>query len=137
MKNTKFLIALFAILTFLSCDKSNLECNDIDYGKLFIVEANNIYCLPDGNYLEVKELDNQFCPYNFACLWEGEMIMYFSLNFDGQEVDSYIGSSFHHTPTLGVLPYEMIFTDVKFVEPPSIEVPSPEIAYALAKISNN
>ena len=86
-----FLLALLSVLT--SCTKNNSDCTSIEYNKAFIAEVGEQYCVDDKNYVRIDKVDNQLCPCNADCIWEGEFIVNMSVTADGKSYEYSFGSS--------------------------------------------
>ena len=131
MKYTVLVFALsLSFFLFNACGKAVEECVDVEYTKSFTIEKEGKYCLPDGNYFEVEELENGFCPCNVICIWEGEMILFFEAEFNGKEFSGSIGSSENTPKSFVDESYEMHFSHIEFEVPCSENVPSPKIISA-------
>jgi hypothetical protein len=97
--NMKQLFSIFCIVFYLSScsDKSFEECVDVSLEKPFIAVVGKSYCLDEENYLKIDSIDNQLCPCNVVCVWEGEMYIHFSGKSAGKEFLYKFGTS-PHTP---------------------------------------
>lgn len=135
MNKLIFAIAVCSIMLIGACTKQDCEIVDVNYGEYFTVKTCGKYCFPDDNYFEVKNLENGFCPCNFECFWEGEMILFFCANMDGIAMDSTIGSSEQTNKIFVKEPYTMHFKDIQFEEPCSNSNPVPKIVSAMVKVS--
>jgi len=63
---------LFLLVLFSSC-KDEDSCTSVDYEVAFLLEAGQNYCFPDDTQLEVKTLNNEYCPCDVQCIWGGQM----------------------------------------------------------------
>lgn len=131
MKYTVLLLCLsLSLFLFNACEKAVEECVDVEYDQYFTIEKEGTYCFPDGNYFEVEELENDFCPCHVICIWEGEMILFFEAEFDGEEYSGFIGSSENTPKNFVNESYEVHFDNIQTEVPCSDNVPSPKIISA-------
>lgn len=68
------LLVLLLGLALVSCsDGDEKTCTDVTYSTEFTVASGSSYCFPDGIELAITTLNNEFCPCNVECIWEGQM----------------------------------------------------------------
>ena len=92
MKNIFLLLIVLSI--FVSCSKDDIKsCKDVEYDEFFTIKPDNQYCFPDGDFIKVVELVNNFCPCDSYCFWEGEMNLHYVVKIDGVEYSGKLGSS--------------------------------------------
>ncbi|MBK8628077.1 MAG: hypothetical protein IPN86_21700 [Saprospiraceae bacterium] len=90
----KQIIFLLIIATAISCKKDeNTECNSISYNTTISALVGQKYCIDDANYLIIDAIDNQLCPCNADCFWEGEFILKMKVAATGKEYTYEFGSS--------------------------------------------
>ncbi|HAQ36935.1 MAG TPA: hypothetical protein DCX89_03720 [Saprospirales bacterium] len=135
MNKLIFAIALGSMMLFADCTKQECDIVHVNYGEYFTIKTCGKYCFPDDNYFEVKNLVNEFCPCNCLCLWEGEMVLFFSANMDGVTIDTTIGSSELTNKVFVKDPYTMHFKDIEFEEACSNSNLRPEIISASVMVS--
>ncbi len=85
-------IISFALSILTSCgdpDSESLMCTEVDYDTAFSIQADNSYCFPDGVVLSVTALNNEFCPCDAICFWEGQMTIDMQWDFPGEELLDY------------------------------------------------
>lgn len=74
----------------------NTECNSISYNTTISALVGQKYCIDDANYLIIDAIDNQLCPCNADCFWEGEFILKMKVAATGKEYTYEFGSSERH-----------------------------------------
>jgi len=57
-----------------SCTQSG-DCTEVEYDTAFTIVADETYCFPDGAELLINGFNNEFCPCNVDCVWEGQMTL--------------------------------------------------------------
>jgi len=78
MKHLVFNLILATIL-LVSCNKDDSEsqarqvCTEVTYGQVFEMIIDDAVCLPDGNEIVLKVIEDQFCPCDHLCIWQGEL----------------------------------------------------------------
>lgn len=77
----------------MACDKTDSNCTSIEYNKSFTAEVGERYCVDDNNYITIDKIENQLCPCNADCVWEGEFILHLSVTADGVSHTYTFGSS--------------------------------------------
>jgi len=99
MKNLKVLLPLLLLtLIIISCTKIG-DCTEVSYNTPFTIIAEETYCLPDGAELLIKSLNNEFCPCEAVCIWEGQMTL--DVTWTDTEGNSTDGTmSTHHNITM-------------------------------------
>ena len=132
----KYFFFLFLATILFSCNKSDNDCNDVEYDQSFTIEEGIKYCFSDGNSLIVEELENAFCPCDVICVWEGEMIFHYKVNINNTEYSGIVGSSNNTDNLLGIEPFTMQTIEIEFEVPCSESVPSPKILSAEVRVLN-
>lgn len=66
-------ICSLGILFLLSCS-SDENCSSENYDSRFEFQWGDCFVFDDGIEMEIKEIDDQRCPCNVQCVWEGEFI---------------------------------------------------------------
>jgi len=86
MKNLiAFIVVAYFFLISSSCTKKPMvNCNEVEYGVEFTIEANHVYCFSDGYEFEVTSLKNEFCCCFCVCVWEGQIVANLILNDDAE-----------------------------------------------------
>ena len=79
----RVLFFLALLISLASCSKNSSDCTSIEYNKAFIAQVGEQYCVDDKNTITIDKVENQLCPCNADCLWEGEFILHVSVNADG------------------------------------------------------
>lgn len=132
---TKYIILIALTISIISCGKND-DCIDVAYDTAFTIEAGESYCFSDDMSITIENLDNQFCPCNAVCVWEGQMEVEMTITIDGEEYDyihygaAVVGDSIQ-------LPIVLDITtdDIEFSEACTESVPSPSIVSAKMTIS--
>jgi hypothetical protein len=76
---------IFASLFLGACaDIETTDCTNIEYNSPFSIAVDEMYCLPDGNYIYIELMNPSYCPCNSVCVWEGELLTTISYNLDGE-----------------------------------------------------
>ncbi len=90
-------ITIFLLIGFLTACTSKEEaekCVPQKYEQEFQTRIGELICFPDGNYLEVKVISDEFCCCLCFCAWEGELdIMVETTNPEGEKDLLSFGSS--------------------------------------------
>ena len=133
-KNNKILLLALIALFIVSCNQDE-GCIEAEYDEYIILEEGNDYCLPNGDSFTVSKLENAFCPCDVICVWEGEMLLHYEGEFNGIQVDTFVGSNDNTDKLFGSGNHEIQFINIEFVEPCSETLPSPEIVRSTAVIS--
>lgn len=107
MKASIFLVFLSLLI---SCSKNDSSCTSIDYDKSFIAEVSEVYCIDEKNTIKIDSIENQLCPCNADCVWEGEFIIHMSVIADGVAHSYSFGSS---AQTIDIQPFDSF--KVKFL----------------------
>ncbi len=66
-------IAAFFILSMNSCSKSD-DCTEVQINEVFEFQQSDLICLDSNTEIEIKSINDQRCPCNVQCVWEGEFI---------------------------------------------------------------
>lgn len=106
----KAFIFLVFLTLLMSCSKNDSSCTSIDYNKSFMAEVGEVYCVDDKNTIKIDSIDNQLCPCNADCIWEGEFILHLSVTADAVSHSYSFGSS---ETTIDIQPFD--FYKVKFL----------------------
>jgi hypothetical protein len=96
-------IYLVFLTLMISCNKNDSSCNSIDYNKSFIAEVGQVYCVDDKNTIKIDSIQNQLCPCNADCIWEGEFILHMSVTADAVSHSYSFGSS---KTTIDIQPFD-------------------------------
>jgi hypothetical protein len=132
---TSLLSLLFGISILISCNKEDQECIEVQYDQLFKIEAGESYCFEDGNFIAIEALENGFCPCFAYCIWEGEMLMTYEGEFDGNQISGVLGSSPKTNNTLFENKYSVFFGEIVEKNDCTGSDPSPEIMHAYIEIN--
>jgi hypothetical protein len=77
-----------------SCSKgSNNNCQTINFNDKFQAKVGEKYCVNDENSMTIKSIDNQLCPCNADCIWEGEYILDLEIIAEGKQYSYQLGTS--------------------------------------------
>jgi len=74
-------ITVLTLTLFTSCSEQIIDnggitaCKEVDYGDVFEMELNEAVCFPDGNEMILKVVEDQFCPCEAVCIWQGELVI--------------------------------------------------------------
>lgn len=90
----KYLIFTTVIILIFSCTKAtNSDCETIRFNDKFQAKVGEKYCVNDSNSLTIKSIDNQLCPCNADCIWEGEFILDLEIIAEGKQYSYQLGTS--------------------------------------------
>jgi len=138
----KILAAALLALSLFSCSKEDtLEqaCNEELYGATFDIEAGETYCFEDDTELKVVALNNEFCPCNTDCFWEGQLTINMEWTPAGGETIAYLYNTASDVVANDTLPDGLALSyergDFTLVQDCSDAVPSPEIIQARITVS--
>lgn len=99
----KYIVFIIAFITVVSCHNDDLnECTKVEFNNSFITKVGKKYCINDTDYLLIRSIDNQLCPCDALCIWEGEFIINMKVVIDSIEHIFDFGSS---RGTVGKLPF--------------------------------
>ena len=125
MKATKLFqktVILFTLGIFLSCNKTDL----IPLGQVELNIKDPVE-FESGLELEISDVNDSRCPLEVVCVWEGEALVTFDIQFDGQSEsiqiskcngespqckDSIVEKLGHRFHVLDVLPFPKIDVEV-------------------------
>lgn len=130
------IIIFSCLLAFMSCSKSD-SCTEVSYSEAFKIEADESYCFDDGTELQIRSINNEFCPCEAVCIWEGQMTVDMTWTFPGQDPLEFIhnGAS---TVANEELPMGLLVasndTNIEFEKDCTESDPSPEIISALISV---
>ena len=79
-----FTLCLLMLISLISCGKSD-NCTDIELDSLFQFQEGDSFCLPTGIEFEVVKFDDQRCPCDAVCIWEGEFVFEILIRSNGFE----------------------------------------------------
>ncbi len=91
--NTNVIFALLLALILISCSDESPVCTEKAYGEAFPILAGESYCFEDDTELNVVSLNNEFCPCNMQCFWEGQM----TINMEWAMSDGTVIEYLHNT----------------------------------------
>jgi len=129
------LLILALSVTIISCSKKD-DCIEVQYNTSFKVESGESYCFPDDMSITIESLDNEFCPCDVGCVWEGQMEVEMMITIDGEDYE-YTYYSGGVVADSFALPITLDFTsaDIEFSEACTESVPSPDILSTQMTIS--
>lgn len=137
------LLSLFLICALVSCsdgDGDAKNCTDVAYSTEFTIEPGSSYCFSDGVELSITSLNNEFCPCNVECIWEGQMTidMVWTLT-DGSTLDYNYQAAVQMQQQNEELPDGMIFitdqNDIVFESECTDSNPSPDITETVIQVA--
>jgi len=131
-------ILLIITIAFSSCSKTNSpDCIDVFYDEHFTIQEGNNYCFPDGNSIEIKQLKNEFCPCDAVCVWEGQMMLNYTLIYDGNTYKGTQGSTTTQDEMYDTLDglLHTHFQEIQLIEPCDENHPNPNIKNAQLKLT--
>lgn len=100
----KYLILAAIFTSVFSCSKgTNNDCQSIEFNNKFEAKVGVKYCVDDDNSLTIKSIDNQLCPCNADCIWEGEYILDLAIVAKGKQYSYQLGTS---NATPDIRPFE-------------------------------
>jgi hypothetical protein len=90
----KQIIFILIVISVFSCKKDeNTECKNISYNTPFVAVVGQKYCIDESNSITIDTVENQLCPCNVLCTWEGEFIFVMKVKASGKEYKHEFGSS--------------------------------------------
>lgn len=131
MKYNLLTSILVLCLSISSCSKNEaeLDCIPIGYNQVFNLMIDKIYCLPDGNEITAKTINNEYCPCNAICIWQGEANLDMVYNINGIEESYLFHGETHLNDTTLVIPsiFNFVLHEVYFEVACTDDLPSPNI----------
>jgi len=118
-----------------SCSKKD-DCIEVQYDTSFKVESGESYCFPDDMSITIESLDNEFCPCDVVCVWEGQMEVEMMITIDGEDYEYtyYSGGVVADSFALPIM-LDILSADIEFSEACTESVPSPDIVSTQMTIS--
>ncbi|MBT8232526.1 MAG: hypothetical protein HKO66_09450 [Saprospiraceae bacterium] len=90
MKKALFSLAIVTIISCLiSCGKDTDSCTDITFDTTFSFQEGDIFCLNGEYEITVKSVNDERCPCDVICVWEGEFTFDIEVEKEG-EIKSYL-----------------------------------------------
>jgi hypothetical protein len=95
----KYIIFTIAAILLFSCQKEpiskvQIDCIEVEYNASFTVFLDDEICLPDGSSFTIKKINDEFCPCDALCKWEGELkVIVETTNLEGEKSTFAFGSA--------------------------------------------
>ena len=139
----KYLFLTLALI-FTACsddsDGQDGNCKEVEYNDQFEIKPDFCYLFDDGVELRISALNNEFCPCDVICVWEGQLKIDMEWIFGGDEILTYTYNAGGGVMSNDTLPNNLQIIhdneDIEFEVPCDEENPSPKILSTKIIISN-
>jgi len=119
IRQITFTICLLSFISFLSCSKQD-DCQVINFDQLFQFQEGDIFCLGTDIEIQIKTVEDQRCPCEVVCVWEGEFIYELIITSNSEEEKYFLHEKIEIEATLLT---GLIFSDILLLSDDSCEDP--------------
>ena len=119
IRQIAFTICLISLIIFLSCNKQE-DCQVIDIDQLFQFQEGDIFCLGTDIEIQIKTVDDQRCPCDVVCVWEGEFVYELIITSNSEEEKYSLNEKIENEATILT---GLTFSDIRLVSDDSCEDP--------------
>ena len=112
-----FTFCLFLFINLASCSKSD-DCVEIQFDQLFQFQEGDLFCIGTELEIEISKIDDQRCPCDVVCVWEGEFVYEIKIKSLENEEEYLLHEKLENDPTVND---GLIFSDITMISDDSCE----------------